>query len=506
MNRTLWVAPLALSLALAACSDLLTEDPKTFLTDQRFYKTPADIRMATLAAYEPLNTDQLYDWWLWLTMDLASDQVRMHPDEPNYGTYHPEFLLWDGTTSSVTAPWNGFYDIIFRANRVIARAPQVQFTDPAEQATLIAEAKFLRGYAHLVLTKLYGDVPLLVSEADHANLSVARTQVAPVHAQVVKDLTEAEAALPATRPAAELGRATKGAAQMALADLYQWRSSALGSGEWQQASDWAQKVIDSGRYNLTADYLATFLPANKGNSEMIFMIVATGLDGRTSTNLGCLILPRALGFNSGGGCEVLGQPTLWHYNSYLTGDYRWAVTYRTGGCSLNPSVGCVTFNWPNVHKYRPTRVVGPSDTDFPLYRYAEAILMYAEAQNELGNTVVAVAELNKIRARARKGTGGENRPEPHDYGTAGEPMDQASVRAAIYMERNWELAHEGKRWFDLVRRDAMEPDSWVTSLRDHDPIDPKSSLQRDLRLHRKRWPLPQSELQLNRSLTQNLGY
>ena len=504
-NSKLWIAPLAL--ALAACGDMLTETPKSFPTTDNFYKTPADIRSATLAAYQPLNTGDLYNWWLWLTTDLASDQVRMNPDEPNFGTYHPEFLLWDATNSSVTSEWNGFYNIIFRANLVLGRAPKVPFPDPAERTTLLAEAKFLRGYSYFMLAKLYDDVPLLVTEQDHANYRVARAPVAQVEAQAIKDLTEAEADLPATWSLSNLGRATKGAAEMSLADLYLWRSSFRKSGEWQQASDWAKKVIDSGVWGLNDDYLSTFLPANHGNKEMIFLLPSSGIDGRSSMNIGCLILPRVLGFGTGGGCEVIGQPTLWHYNSYLAGDYRKAVTYRTSGCSTDPHIGCVDSMYPNVYKYRPTNggVGGPPDTDFPLYRYAEAILIHAEAQNELGNTPVAVQYLNMVRARARKGTGAESRPEPHDYGTAGEPMDQLAVRDAIYQERDWELAHEGKRWFDLVRRDGLEPGYWANALQQHDPKPPPWPSPFGLE-YKMRWPVPLTELNVDPSLTQNAGY
>ena len=154
-NSKLWIAPIGL--ALVACGDMLTETPKSFPTTDNFYKTPADIRSATLAAYQPLNTGDLYNWWLWLTTDLASDQVRMNPDEPNFGTYHPEFLLWDATNSSVTAEWNGFYNIIFRANLVLGRAPNVPFPDETERVRLLAEAKFLRGYSYFMLAKLYGE-------------------------------------------------------------------------------------------------------------------------------------------------------------------------------------------------------------------------------------------------------------------------------------------------------------------------------------------------------------
>jgi hypothetical protein len=237
---------------------------------------------------------------------------------------------------------------------------------------------------------------------------------------------------------------------------------------------------------------------------MVFVIPSSGVNGRTSMNLGCLILPRVLGFGTGGGCEVIGQPTDWQYRSYIAGDYRREVTYRTSGCSTDARVGCVTFAWPNVYKYRPTNggVGGPSDTDFPLYRYAEALLMYAEAQNELGNGGEAVTYLNMLRARARKGTGTENRAAPADYAGL---TDQLSLRDAIYQERDWELAHEAKRWFDLVRRDALEPGYWATTLQQHDPKPAPWPSPAGLE-YKRRWPLPLNELSVNPALTQNPGY
>jgi len=145
-----------------------------------------------------------------------------------------------------------------------------------------------------------------------------------------------------------------------------------------------------------------------------------------------------------------------------------------------------------------------NDVDTPLYRYAEAILIYAEAQNELGNSATAITYLNMIRARARQGTGAESRPEPHDY-TAAELPDQPSVRDAIFMERMWEFAFEAKRWFDLVRRDSESGQSgyWMTSLLTHDP---NANLGGKVVEYRKRFPIPQGQITANPSLCQNAGY
>lgn len=503
MNRFLRFAPLALSVALTGCENMLEEEPKSFLTTGSYYQTPADILSATLSAYQPIQSADVWRRWLLWDVELASDQVRVHPDEPNFGTYAPGLLGWGPEMSNAQNPWNGLYSTIYRSNLVLDRAPAVTFTSSADQTRLMAEAKFLRAYAYLYLTKLYDAVPLLLTVEDHAkSAEKSRTPVEQIHAQIAKDLTEAVTDLPDAISSADYGRASKAAAQMVLADLYQWRATFLKKNEWQQASDAAKRVIDNPRWGLNDDYLTTFLPTGRGNKELIWMVPSSGTEGRSSFDIFCNWLPRELGFGTAGGCEVIGQPTKWMFDSFAKGDYRHEVTYRTGGCSTSASVGCRTFRWPNVFKYRPTNrgVGGPADVDFPLYRYAEALLIYAEAQNELGNTAEAMRAVNRIRARARKGTGSESRTSPADL-----PLNlgRLQAREAIYMERNWELAHEGKRWFDQVRRDSIEPGYWRNTLIQNDP---ETAARGDVSEFRKRLPIPGNELRLNSNLEQNPGY
>src|SRR5438034_444205 len=262
---------LAALLVVCACTDLLQEDPKGFTTTDTFYKTGADLNSATIAIYNALRGMQGQGQWT--TLELASDQARADTREPNLGTSGPDFLIWDASTGNTGAYWGTAYSIITRANLVLANGPGIDAPNAQMKAYNLAEAKLLRGYAYLWLVKVYDDVPLLLSPADQANPRPTRTPVEQVDQAIIKDLTEAEAALPTTWPSSDgygnptQGRVTKGAAQMALADLYQWRSSFMLKNEWQLASDWADSVIRSGVWGLNADYLSTFLPKNKGNKE-----------------------------------------------------------------------------------------------------------------------------------------------------------------------------------------------------------------------------------------------
>jgi hypothetical protein len=525
--RTCLVAAVLLA---AACKDFLTEEPRAFTTTDTFFRTGADLNSATIAIYQSYRQGVLAGFvglhgnGPWTSLELASDQIRSENREPNFNTKSSDYLEWSPTTGTTGGYWNIMYSAITRANLAIDRAPGIATTNEAMRDFNVGEARFLRAYAYFWLTKVYDAVPLLLTPEEQANPRPTRTPVDEIHLAIIADLTAAEAALPETWPSVDgfgiptQGRVTKGAAQMALADLYLWRSSFLNSGEWQQAADAAERVITGSTWGLEPDYLQTFRTGNEGNQEMIFFLTNTGLDQRTSNVFQLFYYPRDWGLDLGqGGGWGLIHPTDWFYNSYLPGDYRRSTgkdytsdsAYVSGGCSISNICVDPLADGPMPWKYRQSGG-GASwflgDTDVPLYRFAEALLIAAEAHNELGNTGTAVGYLNMIRARARGGVGGaESRAEPHDYGAAGEPTDQVSLRDAIYMERAWELAFEAKRWFDLVRRDTIDPGYWATSLSMHDP---NSENQRPVlgQEHRKRFPIPQVQIDANPALTQNPGY
>jgi len=505
-------------LVVAGCRDILVERPQSFTTTDTFYKTAADLNTAALATYAAFSGYEARD--VWCELDLASDLARAEHREPNYKTRSPDYLDFSPSNGKSDDFWDTGYAVITLANLLLEHAPGIQAKDTLLMQYNVGEAKLMRAFAYVDMAKAYGDVPLLLSVADQARLDVTRTPVEQVEQAAIKDMTDAEALLPTVWSSTDgfgnptQGRLTKGAAQMALADIYLWRSSFHQKNEWQLAATWAKKVIDSGAWRLSDDYFSTFLPSNKGNREMIWVITNAGVSENSSSQFQLFYYPRDWGANAGqGGGWGLMHPTDWFLASYASGDYRASTCatrdsthcgYITGGCSASGQCVSPFGDGPMPWKYQNSD--GGIDyrlmnVDVPLYRYSEAYLMYAEAENELGNAAEATNALNVIRARARKGTGAENRSSPADYN--GSP-DKLSLREAIFMERAWELAFEAKRWWDLIRRDGEEPGYWQKQLLTHDAAD--VLLISPLTPNKMRFPIPSYAISANPRLTQNPGY
>jgi hypothetical protein len=485
---------LALSLVLvaapvSACNNMLTEQPKDRISTDAFFQTAADAKAAIAATYRPLSTGALWGTNLQWALNAATDESRVGPEEENPNIVALTQLAWTTTNPYIAGSnasggaWSGLYQMITRANLVLARVPDIAM-DETQKAQILGEAKFLRALGYFYLVRLYGDVPLVTTPEEQAALG-GRTPQAEVFAQIVKDATEAEAALPLSWTATDKGRATKGAAEALLAEQYLWRK------DWPNAAANAKKIIDSGIYALVPNYIQAFLPGSQNRSEEIFAAQSSSATGAPAIDIAAWEYPRNMNPNSNGGWGTW-QPLQSFINSYPAGDYRREVSFFTSG--IDPSGKTVTF-LPHVYKYRPTARPGQQDVNWPIYRYADVLLMYAEALNEQGQTAAAIGYVNQIRARARNGTGAESRTSPADPPTS---LSQSAARAAIFDERKWELAFEGKRWFDLVRQG-------FSAFQAAESTDP-TVIAANIQPTRMVWPIPQAQIDLNPNLTQNPGY
>jgi starch-binding outer membrane protein, SusD/RagB family len=494
ISSTARVARLAAALLLvaapiSACSDVLTERPRDRISTEAFFQTAADAKAAIAATYRPLSTGALWGTNLQWAVNAATDEARVGPEEENPNIVALTQLAWTTTNPYIAGStasggtWAGLYQMITRANLVLARVPAITM-DETQKNQILGEAKFLRALGYFYLVRLYGDVPLVLTPEEQEALG-GRTPQAEVFAQIVKDATEAEAALPATWPATDKGRATKGSAQALLAEQYIWRK------DWPNAAANAKKIIDSGVYGLQANYINAFLPGSQNRNEEVFAAQSSSATGAPAIDIAAWEYPRNMNPNSNGGWGTW-QPLQSFINSYPAGDYRREVSFFTSGIAPNGQV--VTF-LPHVYKYRPTQRPGQQDVNWPIYRYADVLLMYAEALNEQGQTATAIQYVNMVRARARNGTGAENRSSPADLSTG---LSQAQARQAIFDERKWELAYEGKRWFDLVRQGFPVFQAALMT----DPTVIPANVQPT----RMVWPIPQAQIDLNPALTQNPGY
>jgi starch-binding outer membrane protein, SusD/RagB family len=535
MNHKLWVAPLALTLTLGACDDMLQEEPVSFITTATYYNTVDDLEKGMLSGWGSLRSvfPGSYNGITGF-MGNMSDQERADPNEVNSPRNVAGLDFTASAMQNLDVAWQNLYRVIYRENIVISRAANAT-GDATRAAQIVGEAKFLRAYSYMWLDRMHSagpaltdlSVPLILSEEEHVNQEVARATSAEVQDAVIADLTEAEAVLPTAtqRGTTGRGRITKGGAQMALADLYLWRSSYMGTNEWGKVAEWTQKVIDSGQYGLVqTGWFNVFNPGVKAaNNENIFFMVATGAPGRQNSAYINAYGPRALGFGTGGGFGV-NQVTEWQLSIFADGDIRGrvgpvpvvgtrqtdTVAYRNYGCSTGRIAGFTDAGGTcgpvttMPYKFRPTEIIaGNGNVDVSHYRYAETLLMAAEAKAQQGDAPGAIALVNQVRARARRGASGtENRAQPADLaaGLAGEALVDS-----IFMERSRELAHEGKRWIDMVRHDSQHPGYWTEALR-HDPQSTSIVPNAPEQLFKKRLPVPQREIDLNPALEQNPGY
>jgi len=484
---------LALTLLLAgassACTDMLTEEPRDRISTEAFFQTAAHAKAGIAATYRPLAAGALWGTNLQWALNAATDESRVGPEEENPNIVALTQLSWTTTNPYIAGSnasggaWAGLYQMITRANLVLARVPDITM-DETQKAQILAEAKFLRALGYFYLVRLYGDVPLVLTPEDQL-ANGPRAPQADVFAQIVKDAGEAEAALPASWTATDKGRATKAAAEALLAEQYIWRK------DWANAAANAKKIIDSGLYGLQSNYLNAFLPGSQNRNEEVFAAQSSSATGAPAIDIAAWEYPRNMNPNSNGGWGTW-QPLTSFINSYPAGDYRKDVSFFTSG--IDPTGKTVTF-LPHVYKFRPTARPGQQDVNWPIYRYADVLLMYAEALNEQGQTATAIGYVNQVRARARNGTGAESRATPADLPTS---LSAAAARAAIFDERKWELAYEGKRWFDLVRQG-------FNAFQAAESTDP-TVIPANIQPTRMVWPVPQAQIDLNPSLTQNPGY
>jgi hypothetical protein len=478
MQKLISFLLIAIGVNILACGRL-DESPESNFTPDNFYKNADDARAATNAIYDLMNNANMYNQVIWVLQDQATDDAEWGGGRStaNQAKNDLDKYAFTPATSTFQSVWSTCYQGINRANTVLAHVPPISM-DPNLQARLLAEAKFMRGFYYFTLVRLFGGVPLVLQETTSLNdLNVSRASVDEVYQQIVSDFTEAENVLPPSYTGADIGRATKGAATAFLAKVYLTRE------DWPKASAKCREVMDMGQYNLWDNYADAFAIPNENGRESIFEVQAIGGGlGEGSWMQGYMRPP----FDRVNGIAGFGDdpPTKNLYDAYSPGDKRRDVTIRLYSDTTNPKAP-TSIAFPGyVRKYVDFSATanGEGSNNFPIIRFADVLLMYAEALNEQGaGNAEAYTAINRVRRRAGLA----------DLTPA---LGQPAFRDSVLLERRLELAFEGHRWYDLVRTkrliSAMQAQNASIAVTDRHYL----------------FPIPQTERDVNPNLTQNPNY
>ena len=499
---------LALLVALVpACTDL-TEVPEDALSPDNAFKTEAEIAAGVVSVYAQLRSTM---WSYYNLSEVTSDEIVVPTrgvdwfDGGRWLELHRQG--WTANSGSalndINGAWNDLYSGVNRANlmvNVLENRPESDL-----QKRSLAEVRALRGWYYFMLMDFFGRVPLVLTTEVVRQPNVERDSLFRF---IERELLAARADLPVTYGAADYGRVTRGAVDAMLATMYLNAEVFTGTvtptgltpgqARWDDARKFADSVIN-GPYSLAANWRDNFDVTNEDSPENVFVIVHVNING-----LGMSLPMRTLHYDQLAPSPWNGFATLAEtYRAFSDADSRKEIflvgpqrNFNTGNpVIISGQQLAFTDTIKDIddakidegarwNKYPPLPGAAGGDAhpnDFAIFRLAEMHLIKAEALARLGQVGPAVIEINRVRARAF------NPPQP----VAAATQDQAL--ALILNERLFELAGEAKRRRDLIRF-GRYTDARVASEKTAQPG------------YKILFPIPQTQLETNPTLTQNPGY
>lgn len=444
-----------LIISATSCKKFLDLKPLDSYTENTFYVDEKGLQGGLVSCYDALQTDSLYGNNLLTLGEIRGDNVTDNDPGSGAGVRNSIEVFSETSANNIlAASWQGHYKAIYRSNIVLDRAPGISMAD-ATKNQITGQAKFIRALSYFNLTRLWGNVPLVltVQKTAEARENVRATS-AQVYQQIINDLTDAVSKLPVSWADAQRGRATSYAASALLAKVYLYQK----------------------RYDLVVSTLQPLATAIYAGTVLSVVPQTTTFPSGMKTSKDVIF---AVQYLNGGVKEAVNQDNRYRNNNntntisipqaiFETTDNRRALVATTG-TGARPG----KFNSPVSNS---TEISG----DFPIIRCADVLLMYAEALNEVayGNTE-AFRALNAVRTNAAA----TNK-------TAATLTTQAEFRTAVYLERRLELALEADRWFDIVRTGQMP------------------TIFPGIPAFRAIYPVPQAEIDNvnNKSGWQNTGY
>ena len=470
MKKILYLIVIGALSPFISCSDFLTEQLKVDYTSSNFYTSPESANQAVTGIY-----NSLYGNTLWIFGDVASDDAVKGGnagDQPDMVSIDDFSATSDN--GALSTFWQSTYETIARANNAIFYIAPMNI-DVTLRNRLVGEAKFLWAYSYFNLVNIFGKVPLkLVPQVTSATINVPLSDVPTIYAQIEKDLTEAAVVLQPSYET-EKGRVTKGAAYGMLAKAYLYEQ------KYTDCLTSIQALENLKQYNLLSDYSNLFKSGAEDSTEVIFGL---RFINSTVSSIGNILNVDFSPLIEGG--YSFDAPTQSFVDAFVD-----KTTSGADDPRLDASIGRDGKPWFNntvfssswseatgylVKKYDENSIPGiPKDRSTIPYhymRYADILLMKAEALNESGGVGGAI-EVNKVRHRANLAPT-----------TA---ISQADLRTVIMNERRKELGFEFHRFFDLMR--------WGQTIAE-------AALGSNFKWTNPRfyYPIPQTELDTNKAL------
>jgi len=529
----------ASSLGVSSCKKWLEEKPYSLYAAETYFKSVDDAKKAVLGVYEIMSNQYTYGFYMSLVYDIDSDLghmegVGLSNDNRTIAHYKvtPNHLYIERT-------WRELYNGINRANMVIARIPEMELlksgkeAEKAEINRCLAEAKFLRGLYYFDLVRLFGDVPLKTDYTKaEDDMKLPRTDREIVYDQIIKDMTEAIDFIPEVSQKTSDERVSKGAVKGILARVYLGRGGYSlrqnGNRErpanyldyYREAARLTKEVMESGEHalrdkyeNIFRDYCQLKLEPKESMFEVAFFNPSG--ESKNSGVIGSWNSPVADQNSPYGRANSFYKVSPVFYKKYSLTDERRKVAIAT--FQINAAGDTLTYAGTNDTRWAPGKwrrnwqKTGPKDVNntdlnWTQLRYADVLLMRAEAENEIndGPTPEAYNAINMVRRRAF----GMPLTTPNATVDIPDGLLKDKFFEKIQEERAFELCYEGWRKFDLIRWNILGESlrKAETALKSHRSNFPYIAGTYFVDNKNELYPIPAKERDVNTSLSQNPFY
>ncbi|MGA9637739.1 RagB/SusD family nutrient uptake outer membrane protein [Flavobacterium sp.] len=531
MKKTLII--LFIALGIVSCEDFLNTEPINKISIKQYYTDEEGLTQALAGVYDPLGSDALYGNGMFLRYNGCTDEGYYARSTVVTGVFVNNY---DPTNTDINDLWSTCYLGINRANDLIANVDLPQMDDK-KRDIILGEALFLRAYYHFLLVTHFENIPLILTPTTGPNdVFVFQTPIKEVYTQILKDMTDAEAKVATSTEFGYSSRVSKTVVEGILARVcLQMAGYPLNdTSKYGEALIWAQKVKTSGEHSLRTTYNTTL--TNSAYSQ-IFIDHAqdkydvkesmweidflgnradgnleTGRVGNTNgITMTSAALTSTLGYSYG---FIKGTARL--YKAYKTGDLRrdWVLTPFTYNGTTGAKVPITTTTgygrdcakWRREFEASSPKNKNHGTINFPVLRYADVLLMIAEAENHVnGPTTIAYDALNQVRRRAF----GLNITTPSPVADAPAGLSNVTFQQAVEDERFQELCFEGTRHLDLIRWNKYVSTmnsigneiSTNGGVQAYGGLGGKNTTTRHLV-----YPIPSKEMSVNKNLIPNKGW